>query len=388
MTRGYGPAGSQGGAIGTLADRETARPRESARTRIAGVDLARALAILGMFAVHVGPTDAGGLAGRLYAAPHGRAAILFGLVAGVGVSLLAGSRTASPARARLVLAWRVALLLPAGLALQLLDHGVFVILQDYALLFLLGILVVGLADRWLLVLAGASVLLGPTGYLWGLIHGSFSREPIELTDGVGEILHGLVLSGPYPLITWAAPFLVGMWLGRRDLRARLVRVRLLLVGGGIAVLALLASVGLAALLGDPGGAPSWLRIVSHEPHSQMPLWLLGATGSAAFVLGGSLVVAEAARRVAWPLVATGQLALTVYVGHLLALHLAPEALKADEVGGAAALVAGFAAASAVAAVAWRAVFARGPLEVVLRPPSRLVRPAVTPAPARPRAGGG
>jgi uncharacterized membrane protein len=63
--------------------------------RIPGIDLARGLAIIGMLAVHVGPTHLDGFAGRLYALPHGRASILFVLVARVGVSLLAASRTST-----------------------------------------------------------------------------------------------------------------------------------------------------------------------------------------------------------------------------------------------------------------------------------------------------
>ena len=46
------------------------------RTRIRGVDAARAAAIIGMFMVHVGPTDGEDVAGRLYALSHGRAGVV------------------------------------------------------------------------------------------------------------------------------------------------------------------------------------------------------------------------------------------------------------------------------------------------------------------------
>jgi uncharacterized membrane protein YeiB len=332
------------------------------RSRIAGVDLARAVAILGMFAVHIGPNDGQGLAGRVYAAPHGRASILFALVAGVGVTLLARSRSQSGAQARLRLLWRAVVLLPLGLVLQHLDPPVFVILQNYAVLFVLAIAVLSLGDRWLLGLAAASALLGPVGYVWGRIAApeAFEREAVSLTDPAAEIAHGLVLSGPYPLITWAAPFLVGMWLGRRDLRSAAVRVRLLWVGAAVAVAALVTS-----LLGDSSGPVGWDELAVGSPHSQMPLWVVGATGSAAFVLGVALFVTDVAGRLAWPLVATGQLALTVYVGHVLALAAAPDALTTDGVAAAVRLVGAFTLVAMVVATAWRALFARGPLEAVL-----------------------
>jgi uncharacterized membrane protein YeiB len=350
-----------------------APPGVPVRRRIPGIDLARALAILGMLMVHVGPTDAEGVTGTLYGLSHGRAAILFGLLAGVGVSLLASSRSTSPTQARLRLAWRAAVLLPLGLGLQLLDHGVFVILQDYSLLFLVGALVIGLGDRWVLVLAGASWLAGSVGYLWGQIAWpkAFVRDAAAWGDPGGELLHRLVLSGPYPLITWSAPFLAGVWLGRRDLRSRGVRLGLIVAGALTMVAARLVSWGLVVVAGDPGEGPGWGRLVLDEAHSQMPLWLLGATGSAVLLLGLCLWLGDAAGRWVWPLVAVGQLAFTVYVGHLLALHLERDALTTDEPGAAMVLVLGFTVAAMVLATAWRAVLPRGPLEVVLHLPAFL-----------------
>jgi uncharacterized membrane protein YeiB len=348
-----------------------ARDAASSRERIVGVDAARALAIFGMLAVHLGPTDAGGVLGRVYASPHGRASVLFVLVAGVGVSLLAASPSTSAGRTRGRLAWRAALLLPLGLALQELDHGASVILQDYALLFLVAMLVLRVPDRWLLALAGASTLLGPVAFWWGRANApqTFDRSATHLTDPAGEVLHGLVLSGPYPLITWLAPFAFGLWLGRRDLRARHVRARLMLVGGALALAAAVTARGLVALLGRPTGFDDVRHLLTDAPHGQMPLWLLGSSGAAALVLGMSLVLADRARRLTWPLAATGQLALTMYVGHLLVLHAAPEQVTSDRLGEAALLLGAFTLVMVVAATAWRATFDRGPLELLLsRPP--------------------
>jgi uncharacterized membrane protein YeiB len=354
----------------------TAPPRVEVRGRIPGIDLARALAIVGMLAVHVGPTDAEGVAGTLYGLSHGRAAILFGLLAGVGVSLLAASRSTSLVQARVRLLWRSAVLLPLGLALQLLDHNVFVILQDYSLLFVLGALVLTVPDRWVLALAGVSWVGGSVGYLWGLIARpeAFARDIASWGDPAGDLLHRLVLSGAYPLITWSAPFLLGVWLGRRDLRSRRAQQRLVIVGAVTVLVARLVSWGLVRLQGEPGEVAGWGRLVIDEPHSQMPLWLLGATGSAVLVLGASLLLGDVALRGVWPLAAVGQLAFTVYVGHLLALHLYVDELTADDPGPAALIVLGFTLAAMVLATAWRAVLPRGPLEVVLHLPAMVARP--------------
>ena len=322
--------------------------------------------------VHVGPTAAEGLGGRLYALPHGRASLLFVLVAGVGVTLLGRSRTTGPGRFRLTLLWRAALLLPLGLALQVLDHGAAVILQAYALLFVVAMVAQELSDRWLLGATGIAAVTGPGLFLWGTLRSPevYDRAPVTWGDPAGEMVHGLLLSGPYPVVVWTAPLLLGMWLGRRDLTSRAFAVRLMVTGSLVAIAS--AAISSVAEVGPAGpGAPEWLQLAtSVTPHSQMPLWLLNGTGVATAVLGASLLLAGPAGRAARPLVAAGQLALTIYVGHLVVLHLYPDQATADTVGAASWRVAVATVAMMVLAQLWRSRFARGPLETMLRLPSR------------------
>src|SRR5919205_2258873 len=138
--------------------RSTASSRQPHR-RLRGVDAARAIAVLGMVMAHFGPNPVPDtVLGNVYGVSHGRASVLFALLAGVGVALLVGDRLRgwpSLARGRLVL--RGTLLLPLGLWLQGLDHGALVILQYYAVYFLFAALVLTLSDRWLLA-GGAAVL--------------------------------------------------------------------------------------------------------------------------------------------------------------------------------------------------------------------------------------
>ncbi len=363
-------------AIGERAEGfgEVAAP-PGAQRRIAGIDLARALAIVGMVAVHVGPTDVGDLAGRLYALPHGRASVLFVLVAGIGVSLLAASRTRTLASARWRLIWRAVLLLPLGLLLQELDHRVFVILPTYAALFGLAVLLLRLPDRVVLAAACSLMLLGPVVFLIGLgaFPDAFARRAVAWSDPAGRIALG-VLAGPYPLPVWAAPFVFGVWLGRRDLRSARARRALVAAGSGIVVLVPLTTALLQAWVGPAAAPPSWRALLLTVPHSQMPPWLIGSIGSALLVLGISLILADALPRLVAPLVALGQLALTFYVAHLLILDA--WALRTAEVGAAALTVGGFTVAAALFATAWRRAFARGPLEAWLDVPWRLTMRAV------------
>jgi len=334
-----------------------------------------------MVMVHVGPTSAPDTAlGNLYGVSHGRASVLFVLLAGVGVALLVGDRShGRPSLARGRLVFRGALLLPLGLWLQQLDHGALVILQYYALYFLFAALVLTLPDRWLLAATAAVLVGGPVIYLWSkmLVPEWFTRreEPASLDDPVGKIVDDLLLTGAYPLVTWAAPLLVGLWIGRRDLTSAWVRWGLLVLGIAIAVTAALAADWLAVVFHRPlegSGGLGFPDLLTDEPHSQMPLWMLGSIGSACAVLGGMLLLADWLPRMTWPLAATGQLAFTVYVGHLLLLDVYPELLRSETVAEAFFTVGVFMLLVAVACTFWRAVLPRGPLEAVLAAPWWLV----------------
>jgi len=311
-----------------------------------------------------------------YSTSYGKASILFVVLAGVGVSMLAGDRSRERLRStwqRLV--FRAAVLFPMGLALELLGTRVAVILQYYALYFVIAGIGALLPDRWVLGTALALTAIAPVV----LVAARFA-EPSWFDNAPGEVsldqpvrlFRALVLTGYYPAITWAPPVLFGVWLGRRNLGGR--RTQWALVAGGtvVAAAAYLTSAGLTAWLGHPPeDDASWLRLAVSEGHSEMPLAILGATAVATLVLGACLLLCSRLPRVSWPLVAMGQLALTIYVGQLFVLALAPELLQGDTVESAALSVLRFTVIAAAAATLWRIPFSRGPIEALLHLPRRL-----------------
>jgi hypothetical protein len=247
-----------------------------------------------------------------------------------------------------------------------------VILPTYAVLFVLAVGAVRVPARVLAWVAGVWAVVGPLVFLLSQRAEGvpYDRKAVELGRDLPEVLDRLVVSGAYPLVTWGAPFLLGLVLGRLDLRAPRTQHRLAVVGALTALVAVALARLLERLLGVPDPAPGFDHLVVTTAHSQMPLWLVGGTAAGVAILGGALM---AERRVGtwWrPLVVTGQLALTVYIGHLLALHLLPE--RPDL--GLGDLAIPFAAVLVVVAVLgsllWRAAFRVGPLEAFMRPPWR------------------
>lgn len=354
--------------------------------RLVGLDAARAVALIGMLAVHFGPKTAPTLTGELYALPHGRASILFALVAGVGMALLSRTADKVPA-ARLRLVCMAAALLPLGLALQTLDHPVAVILHHYAAFFVFGALVIGLSRDTLLALAAVATALGPAVYFAGKMVAPelFDRATVDFSDGPFTVLLGIGVSGPYPLLTWSAPILWGIWLGRNDLAAPGAPLRLILGGLAVAALALLASNFAEIALGAIDPETPWLVFVGTAAHSQMPLWIVQAAGAASAVTGLMLLLGRLSPGLLAPLTALGQMVLTVYVAHLAALTLAPDLLRHDTVRPAVVSVAAFTLAATLFALVWRAYLGRGPVERLTHLPWDLLRNAGSGASRQPGA---
>ena len=93
--------------------------------------------------------------------------------------------------------------LPLGLTLQALDHGIAVILHHYAIFYVLGVFAMALPSRFLGLLAAMITLCGPLLYFairaqWPDLVG---RETVMVGDNPLDVIDGLLLTGPYPLLT-------------------------------------------------------------------------------------------------------------------------------------------------------------------------------------------
>lgn len=376
---------------------EAARPT---RHRVVAVDLARAVALVGMFAAHLitarDPTGIGGV-NNLFQVVAGRSSALFALLAGVGIALSTTRAADDPWAYRLRLVVRSAAVALLGLVLGMFDTGLAIILTFYGVLFLLALPVLTWGWRRLAVLAALWAVLSPVASM-------LLRRQLEAPDKIvpsfadlaepGTLVTELLLTGYYPVLTWGAYLFAGMAVGRLDLRRPSVGPRLALLGASLAALSLAVSAWVvsspavqAALVADPGarggdwagldteirrglfgahptGTWWWLGVWS--PHSGSVVDLVHTTGTALLVLGLALWLVRSLPGVPWQVVAgAGAMTLTLYSTHALILA-SPFAF-----GGGAAL-----ALHACLALLTGALFAsaqaRGPLEQLVSDLTRTV----------------
>ncbi|MEU5293846.1 DUF418 domain-containing protein [Streptomyces umbrinus] len=378
--------------------------------RLIGIDLARGLAVFGMYAAHVGPDPSmGGPLGFVLELARGRSSALFALLAGFSLVLITGrphprtGRTGRQAVGRILI--RSAVLVVLGFALTALDTDVDVILAFYGLTFLAVLPLYRLRVRTLAAIGAACALVMPQ--LLYVIRQSIDNgdwadtvirwDPlarISDTDGLIE----LFFTGEYPVLTWMPFMIVGMVVARLDLGRAKVRARLALAGGGLAVLGYGGSwlalrlvphahaTVAAATDGDSGASAWWSDTVGYvtdgtpaawllvaAPHSQTTFSILGNTGAALLVVAACVAVTARMPRVtrlATPVAAVGMISLTAYVLHILAIYVVG---MEDETGPALVALLTFIATAMLLATAWTRRFRRGPLEYLLHATTRVTR---------------
>ncbi|MGX1852207.1 DUF418 domain-containing protein [Streptomyces sp. NBC_01456] len=258
------------------AEGDDATDRPAPKGRMLGIDVLRALAILGMVWLHFTLTGWGSPAPPGQPADSSlnwingllgtRSREIFFLLAGVTVALLTGGTSVRRGRER-VTAWkrvtvRAGMLFVLALVLGELGVWELQILHYYALWLLLLLPLSVLRVRTLLIIAGVLAVACPVfkiaadhaGASWGFLPGmSPGMLPKESVGGFALLIHpgewlptlqnvifGLGNTGQDTLSV--LPFLtLGLALGKLDLRAAAVRRRMMVAGAGTAVAALLLS---------------------------------------------------------------------------------------------------------------------------------------------------
>ncbi|WP_416374582.1 heparan-alpha-glucosaminide N-acetyltransferase domain-containing protein [Kocuria rosea] len=324
----------------------------------------------------------------------GDSAALFALLAGVGLALTSGGR--HPHQGRKMTADRIGLLVRAVLiaavglwigTLMSEDPPAYNILIYYGVFFLLAIPFLHAGPKVLFISAAVFGIVSPL-LMQGLLDqlpawSNYNPTLTTVLTEPGATASQLLLTGTYPALPYMTYLLVGLGLGRLNLRKQEVQIRLLVVGVGVVIFAQAASYFLlyafggyqrllaASSMGEheleevlvwgPDSLPTstvwWLAIAT--PHTNTPLAIAASLGVSLAVLGALLLIARKAETWLMPLAAMGVMTLTLYTAHLVGLsfeiHYDQPYLW---------FVINLAVA-ALFAVAWHRALGQGPLERVV-----------------------
>lgn len=314
-------------------------------TRIFGYDIARAIALFGMFAVHTllptvnnEPTFAGE-----YLA--GNAAPLFAVLAGISIMLI--SRRTERYKQKITA--RAVFIILIGFFLIVLNTHVAVILIHYGLLFFLAIPFIQLSTKALGLWTLIAFLVTP-GLYWCahyILSATLDTFPEQYPPGLD-----LLIGTHYPVVVWITFFLVGMLLYRLDIAQWSTKALVALTAIPGAVWCLLHQKVLgqyiidyhvnnqAALLPHVTDkktlrtelvtgqlynsfveSPLWFFLPT--PHSSSYIDVLSSLGFTVAVIALSTLIGQKAHdnillyRIITPVIGAGQAPLTLYAGHII-----------------------------------------------------------------------
>jgi len=351
------------------------------KPRLEGLDVARAFAILGMVLVNykIAMTAEEGSQWliSLVSLLEGRAAALFVVLAGVGVSLMFRRALATQdpllmSQKRKELFKRALLLIAVGLAYSPIWPAD--ILHFYGFYMLVALIVIQLANRWLwwfsvALLLEFVVLLLVFDYETGWDFTTL--EYLDFWQWQGMIRH-IFFNGFHPVAPWAAFLIMGLWLGRQDLTSQGFRNKLLVMS--ISVVVVIEGLSLLAVRWSLSAFPEvpadeLVALLGTKPMPPMPQYIISGTASAFAMIALMLTLVERAGDWIKPLVYTGQLSLTLYVAHVLIGMGTLEAVgrlynQSIDFSVLSALV--FFICGLFFAWGWRLKFSQGPLEWVFR----------------------
>jgi uncharacterized membrane protein len=322
--------------------------------RVIGVDVARGLALLGMFAVHIfNSLHANNTPSKTHQIMSGHALATFVLLAGVSLVFITKRRRTdgrlpdAPTAAGLVT--RALIITLIGLTLNsALDPDIQVILPYYGLMFLLVIPLLRLRSSVLVGITIALVVVAPL-----LVTATFSTNlPVDeptlamFADPVA-LISPLVLTGEYPVVAYMAFICLGMVIARLDLSNLRVAARLAIGGAVLAITSWLVSTlllfrfgGLQHLraaapsdvtpqeaqniiLWEPESVASWWWLMERAPYATTPFRMLHDLGVATAWLGLCLLITRL-RFGRWALssvAAAGAMSLTIYTAHVIVLEM-------------------------------------------------------------------
>lgn len=330
--------------------------------RVIGLDIARGIAVLGMFAVHTGamawefhwldPASWSELA-------WGNASATFAVLAGVAIAIISGRTTILDgvplvqARTRILV--RAALILVVGGILVALSTELVVIVEFYAVYFAMSLPFLRLRWWWLASAGLAWLVIMPPVRVW--------LAWIVQQHGWPSAIVEFTVTGFYPALTWFGYTLLGMAIGRMPLDRWWARLSILGFGVVLTAVANLAALVLQPIAPRvtqllvtlmPGSQAATL--LDPEGHSGSTFDLASSAGVACIVIG---VCLAGQRWLRWPLLpvaAIGSMSLTAYSAHAFVFLLVPDFGSRPWAWVELAIGVG------LACTLWRALLPKGPLE--------------------------
>lgn len=297
--------------------------------RIIGIDVARALAVVGMIIVNFKMVIGGegsGFSKVFVSLFEGKAAATFVVLAGVGIALASNSlyKKYDIEKAKKV---RGSIIKKALFLFIVGTSYLFVwpadILHFYGIYMIITLVLINQKAKTVLFAAIGLIFSYPIlmllfSYDEGWNFNDFSYSGFWTIPG---FLRNLFYNGFHPVIPWTAFMLIGLWFGRQNLNDDRFVKKTLFFSLGIFSLTQLFSILSITILSnvDPKASAKLSQVLGTSPMPPLPIYMISGSSIATAVISLCILVGRkySNRPLIDVLNKTGKMALTFYVAHVI-----------------------------------------------------------------------
>lgn len=353
------------------------------KKRIVGIDVARALAVIGMiivnFKVVFGQANSNWVS-TFTSFFDGKAAATFVVLAGVGLALMTKSSIKSSNQDKLKkirnrIVKRAMFLFLIGISYIAIWPAD--ILHFYGVYMIFTVLILTSNLRTILIIGTALILIYPILLLFFNYETGWDFSNLTYKDfwTVKGFVRNLFFNGFHPVIPWTSFMLFGYWLGRQNLNDNRFVKKICWISTIVFISIQAVSYASISILseGNEKAIQDLTEVLGTNPMPPLPFYMFNGISVAFIIISICILVSRKWENniIIDALNKTGQLALTFYVAHVILGMGIVEVLGTNKLGTYTitfsliyALV--FSLCCVLFAVVWRRYFSAGPLEWILR----------------------
>ncbi|MFT5878357.1 MAG: hypothetical protein ACJA2N_001866 [Salibacteraceae bacterium] len=353
------------------------------KQRIIGIDVARALAVIGMIIVNFKVVF--GAEGRdwvrtLASIFEGKAAATFVVLAGVGIALMTNSAIKNKDQiklnsARIRIAKRAVFLFVLGISYIVIWPAD--ILHFYGVYMAITMLLLTRHSKTIIISAIFLIVAYPLLMISWNYGSGWDFESLDYHGfwTFKGFMTNLFFNGFHPVFPWTAFMLFGYWFGKQDLhKYTFLRNTFWISTASFVAIQVLSYVLISFLSdGHQESDAELSEILGTNPMPPLPMYMCSGVAIALAIISGCILVARKYEHniIIDALNKTGQLAFTFYVAHVIIGMGVVELINPSKIGNYSiefSLIysAIFSVSCILFAVFWRKHKKQGPLEWVMR----------------------
>lgn len=353
------------------------------KKRIIGIDVARALAVIGMIIVNFKVVfGANGLPWvKSFASVFdGKAAATFVVLAGVGLALMTNSAIKNKDTVKLKIVQNR--ILKKALFLFIIGVSYMVIwpadiLHFYGVYMGIALLLLSSSQKKIIITAISIIIAFPILLTFWDFETGWNFETLEYQGfwTLNGFMRNLFFNGFHPVIPWSSFLLFGYWFGKQDLHNHKFIKKICWTSALVFIfIQALSAVSVSFLSeGNEKFVKEFTEILGTNPMPPLPIYMFNGVAIAFAIISACILIAKKFEDniIIDALNKTGQLALTFYVAHVIIGMGIVEVIAPSKMGNytvefSVIYALGFSLLCVLFAVVWRKHKKQGPLEWLMR----------------------